>query len=184
MLRKLLILTFLFGAVVITYAQKKEKKNKRNKNKSENVAVDTAEVDYKSLGAPLPELQLTTRDGSKLTEKDFANNANLFVMLFNPTCDHCQETTTILEKNIDLFDKSKILLIAAPSMIDYLEFYNNVTRYSKYPKITVGVDSAGYIDKVFRYESLPQINVYNKKRKLIKVFSGVTQIEDLKPFID
>ena len=74
--------------------------------------------------------------------------------------------------------------MAAPSMIDYLEFYNNVTRYSKYPKMVVGVDSANYIGKTFMYESLPQINVYDKDRKLIKVFSGETPIEKLEPYID
>lgn len=184
MLRKLLILVFLFGAIVVTYAQKKDRKKKKNKNKSEKVVSDTAKIDYKSLGSPLPKLQVTTKKGEKLTNKDFENDANLFVMLFNPTCDHCQEETRVIEKNIDMFEESKILLVAAPSMIDYLEFYNNVTRYSKYPKITVGVDSAGYIDQVYTYEALPQINVYDKDRKLIKVFSGSTPIEDMKPFIE
>jgi len=185
MLRKLLIITFLFGAVAVSYAQKKDKKKRRNKkNKTEQVAVDTAKIDYKADGAPLPKLQLTTRKGEKLTEKDFNNGANLLVMLFNPTCDHCQEMTVQLEKNIDLFKKTKILLVAAPSMIDYLEFYNNITRYSKYPEITVAADSAGYIDKVFTYTALPQINIYDKERKLLKVFSGETSIDALKPYIE
>lgn len=184
MLRKILIITFLFSAVVVTYAQKKDKKKKKDKGKTEQQITDTAKVDYKAIGSSLPKLNVTTRTGEKLTEKDFQNDANLFIMMFNPTCDHCQEETIILEKNIDLFNKSKILLISAPSMIDYLEFYNNVTRYSKYPKIVVGVDSAGYIDKSFTYASLPQINVYDKNRKLIKTFNGHTPIEALKPYIE
>lgn len=184
MLRKLLIITFLFGAVVATHAQKKDKKRKNRKNKTEKVADTDEKIDYKADGAPLPKLELTTRTDERLTEKDFDNGANLLVMLFNPTCDHCQTMTTKLEKNIELFKKSKILLVAAPSMIGYLEFYNNVTRYSKYPEITVAVDSAGYIDKVFNYNALPQINIYDKKRKLVKVFEGDTPIEAIKPYIE
>lgn len=183
MLRKLLVITLLFSTVAVAYAQKKDKKKKKNKGKTEQVASDTAKIDYKEVGAPLPPLQITTRTGEKLTEKDFAGSRNLLVMMFNPTCDHCQEETTIIQKNIEKFKNTKILLVAAPSMIDYLEFYNNVTRYSKYPDMVVGVDSAGFIDKTFTYQSLPQINIYDKNRKLVKIFAGVTEIDALEPYI-
>lgn len=183
MLRKLLIITFLLGAVVVTYAQKKDKK-KKSKAATEQSVTDTAKIDYKADGAPLPKLKLTTRTGEKLTEKDFLYDGSLLVMMFNPTCDHCQAVTIDIEKNINLFRKTKVLMVAAPSMIDYLEFYNNVTRYSKYPPITVAVDSAGFIDKTFTYQSLPQINIYDKNRKLVKIFTGETAVEALKPYIE
>lgn len=183
MLRKLLVITLLFGTVAVGYAQKKDRKKKKNKAKTEQAATDTAKIDYKAVGAPLPPLEITTRTGEKLTDKDFRKHDNLLVMMFNPTCDHCQEETTILEKNIDKFANTKIVLVSAPSMIEYLEFYNNVTRYSKYPEITVGVDSAGFIDKTFTYGSLPQINIYDKDRKLVKIFTGVVQFDALEPYI-
>ena len=183
MLRKLLVITLLFSTVAVGYAQKKDRKKKKNKGNTEEVVADTAKIDYKAIGAPLSPLSITTRTGEKHTEKDFKSYKNILVMMFNPTCDHCQEETTILEKNIEHFKDTKLLLVAAPSMIDYLEFYNNVTRYSKYPEITVGVDSAGFIDKTFNYTALPQINIYDKDRKLVKIFSGVVQFDALEPYI-
>lgn len=183
MLRKLLMITVLSGVVVVSYAQKKDKRKKKDKPAVETSVADST-IDYKVPGAPLPSLKLTTRTGEKFTEKDFKYDGHLFVMMFNPTCDHCQAMTLDFEKNIDLFKKTKILMVAAPSMMDYLEFYNNVTRYSKYEPITVAVDSAGFIDKTFTYSSLPQINVYDKDRKLVKIFSGETAIEALKPYIE
>lgn len=183
MLRKLLVITLLFSTVAVGYAQKKDRKKKKDKGNTEVVVTDTAKIDYKAIGAPLPPLNITTRTGEKYTEKDFKNHKNLLVMMFNPTCDHCQEETAILEKNIEQLKNTKLLLVAAPSMIEYLEFYNNVTRYSKYPDITVGVDSAGFIDKTFNYTSLPQINIYDKDRKLVKIFSGVTQFDAIEPYV-
>lgn len=183
MLRKLLVITLLFSTVAVGYAQKKDRKKKKDKGNTEQAAVDTVKIDYKAIGAPLPPLSITTLKKEKYTEKDFKNYKNILVMMFNPTCDHCQEETTILEKNIDAFKDTKLLLVAAPSMIDYLEFYNNVTRHSKYPEITVGVDSAGFIDKTFNYTALPQINIYNKDRKLVKIFSGVTQFDAIEPYL-
>jgi thiol-disulfide isomerase/thioredoxin len=183
MLRKLLVITLLLSTVAVAYAQKKDRKKKKNKGDTEQVVADTAKIDYKAIGAPLPPLKITTRTGEKFTDKDFKSHKNLLVMMFNPTCDHCQEETTILEKNIEQLKDTKLLLVAAPSMIDYLEFYNNVTRYSKYPEITVGVDSAGFIDKTFNYTALPQINIYDKDRKLVKIFSGVVQFDALEPYV-
>lgn len=186
MLRKLLIISFLFGAVVVSYAQKKDKKRgKKNKSKTEQtVSAEAKDVDHKELGSPLPTLRIVTHDTTEYTNKDFESKSNLLVMLFNPTCDHCIDETHLIEKNIDMFDKTKILLVAAPSMMSYLQYFQNVTRYRKYPKIVLGVDSAGYIDKTFNYTTLPQINIYDKNRKLIKVFNGEVPIEDLKPYID
>lgn len=183
MLRKILVITLLFSTVIAAYAQKKDKKKKK-KEKEDTEQVADSNISYKEIGDPMPVMKLTTRKGKKLTEKDFNKKSNLLVMMFNPTCDHCQDQTITFEKNIDLFDKTDLVLIAAPQMIDYLEFYNNVTRYFEYPKMTVAVDSSGFIDKTFHYQALPQINVYDKNRKLIKIFTGNVEIEALKPYID
>lgn len=182
MLRNLLIIIIILSSVSATYAQKKNRKNKKKDNAIE--VSDTVKIDYQAEGAPMPDIRAYTRKGEMLTTKDLDGKSNLIVMTFNPTCDHCQEQVYIFEKNIHLFDKTKILLMANNEMYSYLDFFNNVTRYSKYPSINVGVDSADYIKKTYTYTSLPQINVYDKKRKLIKVFHGETPIETLKPYID
>lgn len=140
--------------------------------------------DYKSIGKPLPPLKIVTLDGKTITNKDLNNKANLVVMLFNPICEHCQDETQLLETNIAFFKQSKLLMIAAPMMGSYLKtFVDNyhVDQYSG--KIMIGLDSSATIDKLFIYEPLPQLNVYNAKRKLIKVFSGNTSIDSLKPYI-
>ena len=184
MLRKILIITFLFGAVAMTYAQKKDKKKKKKENKTEQTtAIDTANIDFKALGAPLPPIRIVTHDTTVYTNEDFEGESSLLVMLFNPTCEHCHEVTHTIEKNMDMFKKTKILLVAAPSMLGYLQFFQNVTKYRSYPKIVLGVDSAGYIDKTFLYQSLPQINIYDKERKLEKIFNGEVPIDSLKPYI-
>lgn len=182
MLRKLLIIAILFGSVAVTYAQKKDKKKKNNENSTE--VVDTANIDYKAEGAPMPDIYVHTLEGAKLTKKNFTKSGNMVVMIFNPTCDHCQTVTQTIEKNIDKFKKTDILLMSAPSMVSYLEFFNNVTLHSKYPEINVGVDSAGFINKTFVYGSLPQINIYDKNRKLIKTFMGQSTIETLAPYLE
>lgn len=184
MLRKLLIISCLLGTVFIAFAQK-DKKSKQN---PATATVDTAKINYKEIGSPMPPLKATIykgKDAGKeiVTDKDIANKANLFIMMFNPTCGHCQEETQLLEKNIFLFKESHIVLLAAPTMDSYMDFYDNTTKFTQYPSIKVGLDNSDFITKTFNYVGLPQINIYDKDRKLIKIFNSDTPLDSLKPFI-
>jgi len=120
-----------------------------------------------------------------LTEKDFDNGANLFVMMFNPTCSHCTDETERLEKNIALFKKSKLILMANPTMRPYLpDFVKSFHTDDYSPVMSVGMDSAGFMNNVFLYQALPQISIYNGDRKLIKTYTGEVAIDTLKKYIE
>jgi hypothetical protein len=123
-------------------------------------------------------------DVQYLTNQDFKNGANLFVMIFNPNCSHCEEETQLLEKNIHLFKQSKILLMTSPVVWESMDIFTKSMHTDDYKAITVGVDSSDFISKVFIYASLPQINIYDHSRKLIKTFSGDVPIDSLKVFIE
>jgi hypothetical protein len=50
--------------------------------------------------------------------------------------------------------------------------------------MTVAVDSANLIDKLFTYKALPQINIYDgTQHRLIKTFEGFVPLDSLKPYI-
>jgi thioredoxin-related protein len=139
---------------------------------------------YKEIGDPLPPIAIYTSKGKKITNKDMKNDANLFVMLFNPTCSHCEDMTMLLEKNIALFDKSKLLMVATSTQAPYIKGFEDSYHTDQYKTMTVGLDSNMHlVDKTFRYKMLPQISVYDKDRKLIKVFTGEIPIDSLKPYI-
>lgn len=128
-------------------------------------------------------IPFAVKDKIMLTDKDFDNGANLFVMMFNPNCSHCEDQTEHLEKNIFLFKKSKIILLANPVMWDYIPGFSKSFRIDEYPAITIGADSADFINKVFLYKPLPQINIYDGQRKLIKTFTGGVLIDSLITYI-
>ena len=132
----------------------------------------------------MPALKVVTLDGKVITNSKLTSQANLLVMLFNPLCDHCQNETELLEKNIHLFKQSRLIMLAAPNMREQLAGFENSTHITNYAgKIWIGLDNNSTIDRLFIYNSFPQINVYNKKRKLIKIFSGDVPIDSLKRYI-
>jgi hypothetical protein len=141
------------------------------------------DTNYRIMGAPLPPLRIVYPQKVVYTNDSLKNDANLILMLFNPTCEHCEDMTIALEKNIGLFQKSHIMLVAAEGMAAYLEFFENGTRVKNFPKIKYGLDSSNIVNNLFNYEMLPQINVYNANRRLIKTFNGLEEIDSLKPYI-
>lgn len=177
-LRNILIVLLLCGSVFVVLAQKKKK------DKQQPAGSTAATINYKEVGAPLPPLKVYTREGKYLTEADIAGNGHLIVMLFNPTCDHCEEQTVLFREHISLFKKTKLVLLAAANMVPHLGYFTNVTKTADYPAIQIGVDSSGYIDKTFRQVTLPQINVYDKDRKLTKMFFGSTPLDSLRQYLD
>jgi hypothetical protein len=157
---------------------------------------DTDKTDYRNIGAFLPLFRVVTlpekstgkpqgpdKPARSVTNKDVENDANLVLMLFNPTCGHCEDMTKMMEEHIALFKNSKILLVAAQHMGEYLVGFEKGLNTNKYPQMTVAIDSSHLIDRTFMYMSLPQINIYDKNRKLIKRFSGEIPIDSLKPYI-
>jgi hypothetical protein len=118
-----------------------------------------------------------------ITNKDVAYNANLFTMIFNPTCAHCEDMVELLEKNSQYFHKTKVLLFASPVTRSNMELITNGYHTDQYTQLIVGTDSLDFIKKIFLYNGLPQINIYNKKRKLIKTFTGDLTIDSLKQYI-
>ncbi len=141
-------------------------------------------VDYKHVGAPMPMLRTVSDNKSVVTDKMVSNDANLVVMMFNPTCEHCEDMTSAIEKNIFLFKKTHVVLVAGAMMTPYLDLFRKNMKLDQYPGIKMGVDSSQFIDNTFRYEGLPQVNIYDHDRKLLKTFSGITTIDSIKAFIE
>lgn len=182
MSRKLLAFILLIGVAGASYAQKHKKKHQ----KEDEMAVPVADsnIDYKSIGAPMPPIYFAMKDGSKIRNKDLGKKKNTIIMLFNPTCEHCQYQTNEFEKNVGILKNVNFLLIAAPGMTEYFPTFESFTHVSQYPSLRVGLDSCKYIEHVFTYTALPQINVYDKDNRLMKVFSGEVAVDSFKRYVD
>lgn len=190
MLRKLLILLACSGFVSNAYAQAGATAPEGFSIPGTAVirpAADDPKVkfDYKQKGAPLPKFEIFDQYQDNITQKVIGKSGNLFLMVFNPVCDHCEEQTRLLLKNDSLFKESKLLLIAAPIQVSNLSYFNANTHFSSHTKtVTVTVDSARVLDKIFNYVELPQINIYDgKTKRLLKTFNGIKSIDSLSSYI-
>ncbi len=197
MLRYLLILVCLAGTTNVIAQKPKEPATKTTEKQA-------AEIDYKELGSPMPRLKVmlykdtakkngdaeSTRKKKKeeekvyLTNDDVDNRANLFVMMFNPTCSHCEDMAALMRNNSSLFKKTNLVLMANPGMKQYLPDFVNRQHLNEYPVFNIGIDSSDFINKIYLFQMLPQINIYDHNRKLLKIYNGEVPIDSLKQYIE
>lgn len=172
------------------------------------VAKPEEKISYEVPGAPMPKLMLVTLDSvtdmkkahkkmkktagymvspyntDMYTNEYFNKNAPLIVMMFNPTCGHCEAQTDDFVRLAGRFKETKLVLLANPQMKAYLPAFittHQIKEQSAY--LTLGVDSLDFIKNTFLYQALPQINVYGEDRKLIKAFSGNVPMDTLLQYI-
>ncbi|HTN46858.1 MAG TPA: hypothetical protein VL098_10970 [Flavipsychrobacter sp.] len=184
MLRKFFFISCFISFVFASFAQKTKKQKNEPRHIDLFTEVNGKKIFYNEIGAPLPPLSIYRRDGKFLTNATLENDAHLIVMLFNPTCEHCENMAATFKKNIDLFKKTNLVLVATGGMFPYLDYFIDNTHIKDISKIQVGIDSSGLVNQTFLYKLLPQVNVYNKERKLEKVFFSDVPIDSLKSYID
>jgi len=174
--RNLLIVACLLFISSPAFSQNKKQRKKQQVSASQQSG-------FKEIGSPLPPLRYYRRDGLVLTNSDLKENAPIVIMLFNPTCDHCEEQARRFQQHLKKFRGTNLLLMAADRMGPHIGYFVNTTGSDNYPSLQIGIDSSRYIDETFRYAGLPQINVYDQQRKLVKVFAGLTPIDSILGFL-
>ena len=190
MKRNLLLLGCLLSLSMLTFGQ--NKKRDLTKLYIPGSAVlrvsekdQAVKLDYKQLGAPLPGFAIFNHENTEITKNVLATGGNILVMMFNPTCDHCEDQTILFGKNDSLFKKSKVLLVAAPMQIANMGYFEANVGFSKYAAtMTVAVDSVKLIERLFNYIALPQINIYDgKTHRLLKTYNGLQPLDSLRGYI-
>lgn len=79
--------------------------------------------------------------------------------------------------------KSRLLLVAGDNMMPYLPGFIREHHIEKYPSVRVGVDSSRLIQKLFRYEPLPQVNIYDNTRRLVRIYTGLQPGSSFLPYL-
>jgi len=207
MYSKLLTIICIFSFYA-SFAQNKDANAQKKDNNPQPV-----KIDYTLVGAPMPELVMFNMDTAQknsapkqeanskkhkkapapkspyVTNEDLKSDANLLVMEFNPTCSHCVDQTELLKKNMDLFKKTKLVMLADARIKELIADFVKQRNIHDFPSIYIGFDTGKYMSETFLYRNLPQIDVYSPcdpatgERKLLRVFNGEAPIDSLRQYI-
>ena len=169
------------------------------------------DVDYTQLGSPMPPLsfmewvdtsvvvtapntgkrkaksntQLPTAGYFKLTNiTDYPASGNIAVMIFSPECKHCNKVVAMLEDSIQVLSQTKVILLTTAKMQELIPYFAASHTRSRPPKVHIGYDSAFFVPKTFLYQPLPQVNVYDRDRRLIKSYVSDVVADSLRAWVN
>jgi thiol-disulfide isomerase/thioredoxin len=166
----------------------------------------TGRESYKTPGDPLPPFKLVSlpwveffleRDANgrskeafrevtpmrMITNADLPKGKNTILMFFNPGCGHCEEQTDSMLHHMEVFKNTQIILVAGHLLGPMLNGFAQKYNLRDYPQIWMGMDYDHLVEKAFLYYALPQLCVYNKDQKLVKMFSGGAPIDSLRKYL-
>lgn len=138
---------------------------------------------YRAIGSELPELRAVDGKMKEYTNESFKDQHHFFLIMFNPTCGHCIKMTKLIGEHAALFKKNHVLFLAGAQMMPYFQDFYKETDVFRHPEFVVAVDSAQTIEKLYSYHTLPQINIYDKNRTLVKTYNGDVSLDSLKPYM-
>ena len=117
-------------------------------------------------------------DSTVFTNNDLKKKEATVIMIFSPECGHCQNETRELEKNIEHFKHTQILMVTWLPYSEMMAFYHDY-KIAQHPEITMGWDKKDFFLPYYHVQSYPQFVVYDKKGNYVKSFSGVINLQDV-----
>ena len=119
-----------------------------------------------------PPVKLLMADSSTwYTKADLPKKKPVMVMVFNPLCDHCQEVTEDLVKNMDLFKDIHIVMVTSFNY-DSLRSFREKYKLNAHENIVVGYDPTFFLNTFYQLTNLPFLAFYNRWKELISVHEG------------
>ena len=163
--RNTLLLCFipLLGMTFFScHAQKKAIKS----NGKKVAVVDTIQSENNKKRELIPDIDFITAQRKEMTTADLVKGQPVLMVLFNPSCGHCQKLLEQIRDNISLFKNINIVFLTGKPLKEVLPNYVVNVKVDKMKEIMVVSDKEDITIKIFEYFGIPQIMLYNKEHKL------------------
>ncbi|PSL48205.1 AhpC/TSA family protein [Chitinophaga niastensis] len=127
----------------------------------------------------IPVFNLLLLDSTtKLSTSKIPDGKPVMIMFISPDCEHCEEQTTDLLKNMDSL-KSVQFYFVSIDPIDRLKAFNKDHKLADYPNITLGRDYTFSFPKYFEVNTAPFSALYDKHKQLKLVIKGGFKVSQI-----
>ena len=166
-MKKIFFFALLFVSVTNIFAQ----------------APDASLPPYK-VSQTVPAIKLMHADSSFFTVKDMVKkNMGTVVIIFSPTCSHCQHQAEEITSHISEFKNVNFVFSTTYDVKDMKQYISDY-GLDKFPNISVGYDKGYVMGSFYKIQSLPGIFVYDKKGKFVTSFETNVKAQTLLDALD
>ena len=166
--RNIILVCFLPMMVTTFLSCHAQKKN--IKVTKQKVMTDTFRAEKNKKGSAVPEFNVITAQGKEMTTADLVKGHPVMLVLFNPSCGHCQILLEQVRDNIALYKDINIIFLTGKPLKDVLPNYIKNVKVENVKEINVVSDNSDITLKIFEYEGIPQIMLYDKEHKLQHIY--------------
>ena len=127
----------------------------------------------------LPPFTMISLDSSRILKSEtIPKGKSIVLILFDPTCEHCQQLTEAIVKNNEKLQNVRFYLVSDADPGDIDTFINS-RHLDKFSNIYVGRDYEFSFDRAFTPSSVPYVAIYNSDKRLSRIFNGDINIESI-----
>ncbi|MCB0396505.1 MAG: redoxin domain-containing protein [Flavobacteriales bacterium] len=126
----------------------------------------------------LPDIRFETTSGNELRLHHAVADHAALLINFNPRCHLCTEEIFELKKHHADFSETRILLASSQPLAE-LDSFSKAENMHMYPGITIVHDIDLNMVRLFGATITPSTYIYDKSHRLVDVFEGDTDIENI-----
>jgi protein-disulfide isomerase len=131
-------------------------------------------------GMSMPTFNFLLLDSTtRVSARSLKPGKPIVMFYFSPYCPYCKAQTKDIIDHISSFKNIEILFVSNfpfSSIKTYYEHY----QLRKYSNISIGIDYKDNISAYFKPPGVPYIAIYDKYKKLTKVYVGRVKMEEIK----
>lgn len=127
----------------------------------------------------LPAFKLVSLDSSAVFDKSVLKEGQpTVVMLFNPTCEHCQHQIQLM-LTMPEFTQSVNLILSSTETLDKIKTFCDKYHLERYPMIHVGKDHKYFLGGFYQPKTIPVLAFYNAQNQLLYFNQGSLKKDQL-----
>ncbi len=172
-------MTRIFFVLMMLMAGIVSAQNKGNKNGSSSIDKNKSEKSLAEVGASLPGFSFLTHDHQVLFDTSFRANTPILLVLFNPSCSHCQEVALKLVELAPELPAMDILFMTGNNLLTELPGFYHASNFEQLSNAYVSIDNSDISKHLFEYKGIPQIMLYSKDRKLVHTWYKELNVKEL-----
>jgi thiol-disulfide isomerase/thioredoxin len=119
----------------------------------------------------IPGFTLLSLDSVPFTQTVLVENKNTIIMLFNPTCGHCQDQLQLMLALPEITQSTNVILTSSETLNKIKTFYDKF-HLEKYPLIHIGKDYKYFFGGFYQPKTIPVLAFYNPQKQLVYFNQG------------
>lgn len=125
----------------------------------------------------LPKVDFFSLTGNLVNLHAYDEPKSLVIIYFHPKCEHCQYEAKEIGQNALAFSNCQLVMITADDSLQRIEKFCAEYNLWEVDNIEILLDKENQFKNTFGKALIPSVYIYDKERKLKKLYLGETKPE-------